>query len=942
MKRLILAALVAVLATPAFSDGVVDGVISKEYGASRARDEDFDGACADTAQRGDLIDFHAFSHPGANAASESDDEWYFSFVVDSSFPLNATTGDFFGQRGTRTVTYLLGIDVGCDDRPRIDMNAGTPWRRFFGWGCDYFVGIYATGEHALYGILYDANKNPLTSFYVHSRVVGYRRHVEFKIPAADPNVPAVLKGNSQLCMLLVSTYNNDGTAYNGGRVLDAVGQDARDVGCSGNYIAFAARDFVRTAAGAKAGGSPLDPGANTRQGTTLPRREAAEPLRSGLRCGDGPTGLRIDGVVDIEYTHLTEAGFAGPYAGGSTNTSDYVGESAAFRAHYANNGDKVLIITGNGGADIRQVFAHADTNYLYLIVNGPDALGWLNEPDFSSLYIAVDTPKIQSGTGLNGGVDGETRNAPGGRAVNFKGWDPDFAVELFYRDYALLWSAAGNWSGASWFSFVGEGRSVDTKFAASGLYYGREYQQYEFAIPWSRLGGRPALDERVRIGVYTTGDENIGGLSRSNWDVYDQAPGIGQGCNGLASHERIGDDPFDNDSRLAPFNSDATPYVGRTDGYDGLPNFWQPGSDSYNKYDAAFGGDYNFASSDIDTIEEYFEFTVDPGLFDCEQCEITVECPGDVRVSCGALVPDLTTNVIVNGDPSCGSVTVTQSPEAGTQLGPDGLLVQLIASVQDGMAHTCSVYVSVRDDVPPVLDPAPGDLALSCDVPPAAELDATDACSGTASVSFVEYQEGTDCVQVIRRIWSAMDAAGNSTAATQTITVADTTAPVLYDIPAEATWECGTVPPPPPVGSEVQIDPMWGKMIPIRVSDDCHEVTVYFTATTNGTCAQTILRTWTAVDSCGNATSATQRINVIDTFPPMFIECPGPRQVTDGVVPDFVTADMAQDDCGVNAITQTPAAGSPLAAGTTTVYLVASDVCGNAATCAVNVIKGSP
>jgi hypothetical protein len=128
--------------------------------------------------------------------------------------------------------------------------------------------------------------------------------------------------------------------------------------------------------------------------------------------------------------------------------------------------------------------------------------------------------------------------------------------------------------------------ATNTKFAASGLYYGREYQQYEFAIPWSRLGGRPALDERVRIGVYTTGDENVGGLNRSNWDVYDQAPGIGQGCNGLASHERIGDDPFDNDSRLAPFNSDATPYVGRTDGYDGLPNFWQTATTNTTRHSA--------------------------------------------------------------------------------------------------------------------------------------------------------------------------------------------------------------------------------------------------------------------------------------------------------------------------------------------------------------------
>jgi hypothetical protein len=765
------AALVFAGAAVAWGDGLMDGVIDRPYGATRARDEDSDGACVETAQRGDVIDLHAFCAP-AGGTNEAQGEWSFAFVVDSSFPLNATSGDFFGQRGGRQVTYLLGIDVGCDDQPRFDMNAGTPWRRFFGWGCDYFVGMFATGPDSLYGILYNANKQALAGFDVKTRVLGYRRHIEFKLPAADANIPPALKENAPLCLLLVSTYNTDGGVYDGGRVIDAVGQDARDGACNGSYVSFQARDFVRTMASAKTNGTPLAAGPNTRQSTSWPRRDQSEPLRSKHACGDGPSGIRIDGVIDAEYTHLTEAGFAGPYRGGSTNTSDYVGESAAFRAHYASNGDKVLFLTGSGGADLRQVYAHADTNYLYLIVNGPDALGWMNEPDYASLFVAIDSPRVQSGTGLAGGIENETRNAPAGRAVNFKGWDPDFAVELFFRDYALLWSAAGGWSGAEWFGFVGDGKLVDTKLVAAGLYYGRVFQQYEFAIPWSKLGGRPAVTDRIRIGAYTTGDENIGQLRRSNWDVYDQAPGIGQGCNGFGAHERIGDDPFDNDSRLSPFNSDGSPYVGRTDGYDGLPNFWQPASDIYNKYDPSSGGDGIYAAADLDTIEEYFEFTVDPNLFICQTCEWSVQCPGDQVLGCGETVPDLRALVVISSNAACGAFTVTQAPAAGTPVGPDGVVAELVVSMQGGASHTCSVRLVTQDDDPPVLAPAPADIDLVCGpVPPPPELNGVDACSGTVSVSFVEFLEGTGCVQALTRIWMATDDAGNTASATQTVRI---------------------------------------------------------------------------------------------------------------------------------------------------------------------------
>ncbi|KIA85888.1 gliding motility-associated C-terminal domain-containing protein, partial [Flavobacterium sp. AED] len=92
--------------------------------------------------------------------------------------------------------------------------------------------------------------------------------------------------------------------------------------------------------------------------------------------------------------------------------------------------------------------------------------------------------------------------------------------------------------------------------------------------------------------------------------------------------------------------------------------------------------------------------------------------------------------------------------------------------------------------------------------------------------------------------------------ASQTINVVDTTAPVIASLPEATTISCSATP----------------EFTTATATDECGlAVTLTFAdATTNGACtgSYSVTRTWTATDNCGNATTASQTINIQDTTGP--------------------------------------------------------------------------
>ena len=109
----------------------------------------------------------------------------------------------------------------------------------------------------------------------------------------------------------------------------------------------------------------------------------------------------------------------------------------------------------------------------------------------------------------------------------------------------------------------------------------------------------------------------------------------------------------------------------------------------------------------------------------------------------------------------------------------------------------------------------------------------------------------------IVRTWTAIDNCGNETTASQTIFIIDNDAPVFTTFPENVTVDCdnGTIP---------ELPDIWGV-------DACDgEVDLIFNEeTTDGGCSSggQIIRTWTAIDRCGNTAMAVQRICLLYTSP---------------------------------------------------------------------------
>ncbi len=123
----------------------------------------------------------------------------------------------------------------------------------------------------------------------------------------------------------------------------------------------------------------------------------------------------------------------------------------------------------------------------------------------------------------------------------------------------------------------------------------------------------------------------------------------------------------------------------------------------------------------------------------------------------------------------------------------------------------------------------------------------------------------TESCGTVMVTFTLTDECGNATLWRASYTIEDEEAPQLAGLPTNLNLTLSCTDPVPPV-------PI------VTATDNCTDVVeVEFTEdsgqTNDGTCSQydyLIIRTWTATDSCGNQTTATQRITVRDMMPPTF------------------------------------------------------------------------
>jgi hypothetical protein len=180
-----------------------------------------------------------------------------------------------------------------------------------------------------------------------------------------------------------------------------------------------------------------------------------------------------------------------------------------------------------------------------------------------------------------------------------------------------------------------------------------------------------------------------------------------------------------------------------------------------------------------------------------------------------------------------------------------------------GNTQTATTIDFRQDTKAPILQNVPTAVTVSCEaVPAAANVTATDNCSTPivnlteTSTQHADVNNAGHYNYTITRIWTATDACGNSSSASQTITVEDKTAPVANCKPVTVTLVGG-------VASITSSDVNNGS------TDNCNSPLSYSLSNTSFTCNNIGLNTvtLTVTDVSGNSSTCTAEVTVVGEIP---------------------------------------------------------------------------
>jgi hypothetical protein len=268
--------------------------------------------------------------------------------------------------------------------------------------------------------------------------------------------------------------------------------------------------------------------------------------------------------------------------------------------------------------------------------------------------------------------------------------------------------------------------------------------------------------------------------------------------------------------------------------------------------------------------------------------------PENITVQCGAVPAP----AAVTATDNCGLMNLTMQETRQPGLCPNEYVLLRTWTAIDFCGNSASYTqrIIVIDTLPPTADQLPNLGPYQCpgEVPPMnaslAELRigrGQEACDANFTITAREDRLPGRCVNefTLIRHFTASDCSGNAVTINRTITVNDTTAPVLSGVPADTSMPCDNVTGPPTVTGLDNCD----LSVPVQYSEQ----------KLPGRCTgeYTLLRSWTAVDACGNRVNASQRIAVFDRIAPVFVNPPGPLNGTCLAVPSAQDL-SATDNCG--------------------------------------------
>ncbi len=280
----------------------------------------------------------------------------------------------------------------------------------------------------------------------------------------------------------------------------------------------------------------------------------------------------------------------------------------------------------------------------------------------------------------------------------------------------------------------------------------------------------------------------------------------------------------------------------------------------------------------------------------------TITCPANLTVQCADQVPLPNPTSVLTADNCGATVTVTFIGDVIANLiCVNNFSVTRTYSATDGCGNTatCTQMITVLDNIPPViifnnpiLEGVGDTLYVQCfgqdpnwnlPVFDINSVTTTDNCGGNVIVAFQEIlqNEGNCSVDgyiILNQLtWTATDVCGNSSTAFIFLALIDTIPPVIHGIPNNVSVNCGDLPAPPT--TVFAVDEclcacliLFEESIPVQGCQD----------------GQVIIRTWTATDRCGNVSTASQNITLIDVDGPV-IEILQPEiiNVTDGTIFEY-------------------------------------------------------
>ncbi|MES9851976.1 MAG: HYR domain-containing protein [Candidatus Thiodiazotropha sp. L084R] len=301
-----------------------------------------------------------------------------------------------------------------------------------------------------------------------------------------------------------------------------------------------------------------------------------------------------------------------------------------------------------------------------------------------------------------------------------------------------------------------------------------------------------------------------------------------------------------------------------------------------------------------------------------------VTAPADITIEATAELTPVALGIATATDDVDGDLTSTADLSGPFSVGTH--TVTWSATDSAGNNGTAAQTVVVEDTTAPVIT-APADVSVS-ETPPATVAIGTATATDIFSASITNDAPATFPAGTTVVTWTATDANGNSSSATQNVTVTaptDTTPPVVTP-PANITIEATAVQTPVTLGSASASDDVDGSL----------------TATADQTgpfSVGTHTVTWSATDSAGNTGTATQTLIIQDTTAPL-ITVPSDVSVTETPPATVAIGTATATDIFTVSITNDAPATFP--AGTTVVTWTATDANGNSSSATQSVTVTAP